>query len=307
MRAAVFVSGIVLTVIACSTSSVEPPPAQTTPDGGSSGTPDTGVDANASSSGTTSSGGTSDASDGAPVDLVKNTTIKMQHAGDERTYVLSVPTDYDASKKYPLYVWLHGHPGSAEGAAGYRIDKGTKNEAIIAYPGALSGYWDHSAGTTDNADVTFIFAMIDAIEASHNIDSARILLGGWSGGGFMAGLVACRHYGSFRAIAIEAGGAPFDPGGGANPACNGASIATIVTHGGQDNTVGPDSGYYAAEYWQSRNGCNGSKAASGVPLCEDYASCDAATPTRYCIDPNWGHAILPNAFELEWNWFKALP
>src|SRR5687768_5241383 len=165
----VFVAGTIVTVLACSSS--ESTPAGTAPDGGStsSGGGSSSGDDGGSSSGTTSSGGSSGTPD-ATVDLVKNTTVKMQHDGEERTYVLSVPTDYQATKKYPLYVWLHAHPGSAEGAAGHRIDRGTKNEAIIAYPGALSGYWDHSAGTTDNADVTFIFAMIDAIEASHSID-----------------------------------------------------------------------------------------------------------------------------------------
>jgi poly(3-hydroxybutyrate) depolymerase len=305
----VFVSGTILTVLACSSSDggavgqAGPDGGATSSSGGSSGS----GPADGGSSGTTSSSGSTDAAADADVEYVKNTTIKMQHESVERSYVLSVPLDYSAAKSYPVYVWLHGDPGDAVSASGRRIDRVTKNEAIVAYPGALAGAWDHTAAEQDNPDTTFIFAMIDDIEASYAIDKSRILLGGWSSGGFMAGLVACRYSGSFRAIAVEAGGAPFDINGGPNPTCDGAAIATLVTHGGQDNTVGPTSGFYAAEYWEEHNGCNGSKAASSTPLCEDYAGCPADKPVRYCFDPNWGHGIFPNAHEIEWAWFKALP
>lgn len=304
----VFAAGTLLTVFACSSSDTTPRPAEPTADGGSTTSTSGSPDGDATTSSTsTSSGGSSGTPDAAEVQYVKTTTIKMQHESVERSYVLSVPLDYDASKKYPVFIWMHGDPGDAVSASARRIDRVTKNEAIIAYPGALSGAWDHTAAEQDNADTTFIFAMIDAIEASHSIDKSRILLGGWSSGGFMASLMACRLSGSFRAIAIEAGGAPFDINGGANPTCDGAAIATIVTHGGQDFTVGPTSGFYAAEYWEDHNGCNGTKAASSTPLCEDYAGCSAGKPVRYCFDPNAGHGILTNAHELEWAWFKALP
>lgn len=306
----VFVAGVMLTVFACSSSSnTIGGPADPTTDGGSttssSGT--TGADGSTSSS--TSSGGDADAADTTQpeVQYVTTTTVKMQHDGVERSYVLSVPIDYDASKKYPLWIWLHGDPGNATSASGERLDRVSKNEAIIAYPGALNAGWDHTAAEQDNPDTTFIFAVIDAIDASKSIDKGRILLGGWSSGAFMASLMACRLSSSFRAIALEAGGAPFDINGGANPTCDGAAIATVVTHGGQDNTVGPTSGFYAAEYWQDHNGCNGSKAAGQPPPCEDYAGCPNDKPVRYCLEPNAGHGILTTAHAIEWAWFKALP
>src|SRR5688572_26843517 len=97
----VFASGVLLTVFACSSSETTPTPAEPTPDGGSttstSGSPD--VDATTSS---TSSGGSSGKP--AEVEYVKTTTIKMQHEGVERSYALSVPLDYVASKKYPVFI-----------------------------------------------------------------------------------------------------------------------------------------------------------------------------------------------------------
>jgi 3-oxoacyl-[acyl-carrier protein] reductase len=46
----------------------------------------------------------------------------------------------------------------------------------------------------------------------------------------MSSSMACRYYGSFKAIGIHAGGAPYLDQGG-NPDCDGASIPTLVTHG----------------------------------------------------------------------------
>ena len=306
--AVIAVSGIVLTVLACSSSDPAPAPAEPGTDGGSTSSGSSGNgDVDGSTSGSTSSGGGVDAADAAEIEYVESTLIKMQHESVERSYVLSVPLDYDASKMYPLWIWLHGDPGDATSASSRRLDRVSKNEAIIAYPGALAAGWDHTAAIQDNPDTTFIFAMIDAIDASHSIDKDRILLGGWSSGAFMASLMACRFSASFRAIALEAGGAPFDIIGGDNPTCDGAAIATVVTHGGQDNTVGPTSGFYAAEYWQDHNGCNGSKAGGQPAICEDYAGCPNDKPVRYCVEPNGGHGILANAHAIEWAFFKALP
>src|SRR5438045_2439001 len=91
-----------------------------------------------------------------------------------------------------------------------------------------------SGGSRGTADSTFLLAVIDKVAASYSIDKTRVLLSGWSGGGFMSSAMACRFYASFRAIGIHSGGAPYDANGGPSPACVGASIATLVTHGGLD-------------------------------------------------------------------------
>src|SRR5262245_50903358 len=82
----------VLAVLACSSSTPDSTGNGST--SSSSGNPDT--DGAASSSG--GSSGTPDPGK----TWVKTTTETFEHAGATRKYILSVPLDYDAGKKYPL-------------------------------------------------------------------------------------------------------------------------------------------------------------------------------------------------------------
>jgi poly(3-hydroxybutyrate) depolymerase len=300
----VFAIGTLVAAIACSSSN-----------GGAVGEvgPEGGAPTEDGSPATSSSGGSSgDAppqDDGPDVPQLKfeTKTIKIQHEGAERYYILRVPDDYDANKAYPLVVFLHGNPSDAEWAATYtRYELNvSKYEAIVVYPDALTDSWDHGAAIEDNADSTFIFATIDSVKASHNIDGSKILLTGWSGGGFMSAAMACRFSGSFKAIGIHNGGQPYDPNGGDNPTCDGAQIPTFVTHGGKDFAVGPTSGFYAADFFSELNGCDNTQTDVPPPPCKAYDNCTKST--IYCYDDNWDHGLWAGALAAEWAWFKALP
>lgn len=292
-----FLSGVAFAaaVFACSSAST-PGTTPANPEGGTSSS------SGGSSGGGSSSGGSSGTP--APSDDVDTTTVTLPGG----KYVLSVPRDHDAAKKYPLWIFLHGHPGSAEVGAGFQLHGITKREAILAYPGAAAGTWDHGAVYTDNADSALILALIDDIAAKYSLDKGRVLVSGWSGGGFMASMMACRYSAKFRAIGIHAGGAPYD-GSDPNvtPDCAGASLATFVSHGEADGTVSADSGRYAAQYWSEHNGCSASKTASTPAPCETYAGCPAGKPVKACFIPGLGHPVWDQALTAEWAWFKSLP
>jgi polyhydroxybutyrate depolymerase len=291
-------SGLVLAavVLACSNESTSgQTPAN--PEGGTSSS-------GGSSSGGSSSGGSSGTPSGG--DLVTTTTETLDHQGAPRKYILSVPKDLDAAKKVPLWIFMSGDPVSAEGAAGFQLHNVSKNEAIIAYPSASDQAWGHDAVFADNADSTFILAMIDAIAGKYPVDAGRVLLDGWSNGGFMATAMACRHSAKFRAIASHAGGAPYD-GNNPNsvPDCAGAAIATFVTHGEADTTVPFDE--YTGQYWSEHNGCSANRSASTPAPCETYDGCPADKPVKVCYVPGLGHPVWDQAFAAEWAWFKSLP
>lgn len=303
------VAGALLTVFACSSS-----------DGGTVGgvTSEAGVPdedgGTTSSSGTTSSGGSSGVApptdagaDTGPQWTFKSTTVKLQHWGVERYYILREPDNYDATKAYPLVVFLHGNPSNAEFSATYtRYELNASHyDAIVVYPDAATQDWNHGAALEDNADSTFIFETINRVKASHNIDGSKILLSGWSGGGFMSAAMACRYSGSFKAIGIHNGGQPYDPNGGPPPTCDGASIPTFVSHGGQDFAVGPTSGFYAVDFFSELNGCDNTQTAVAPAPCKKYDNCDKST--IYCYDDNWDHGLWAGALPAEWAWFKSLP
>lgn len=288
--------------LACS-SSDDPPPAQAAPDGGSS--------SGGEGDGTTEEDGgkVEPGPDGAAPVYVKETTETFQVGNATRKYILGVPVDYDAGKKYPVYMFMHGNPGTAEGmVSAFPVDPVTKTEAIIVYPNASTENWDHTL--SDNVDVVYLKALIDEVAAKVSIDKARIFLSGWSGGGFMASQMACRYASLFRAIGVYAGGAPYDPENGDpnyTPACAGASIATIVVHGDADGAVDVSSGEYAGQYWSEHNGCQGSQSASTPSPCKTYDGCPADKPVKTCIVSGVGHPLWTKAHEAAWAWFKSLP
>jgi polyhydroxybutyrate depolymerase len=280
---------------------------------GSSDTPANPDNGTSSSGGNGSSGASSSGEEGGTTPPVNNdiVTTTLENI-DGRKYSLSVPKDYDAAKKYPLWIFMTGDPVPADGGVGFALHQYSKNEAIIAYPSAADTAYDHTAFSTDNADSTFILGLIDALAGKYSIDKGRVLLDGWSNGGFMASAMACRYSAKFRAIGVQAGGAPYDPNSqdpNFVPDCAGAAVATFVSHGKNDVTV--DFNEFAGEYWAQHDGCGTTRTASTPAPCETYEGCPADKPVKVCFIPGVDHYGLFgqtfNAFAVEWAWFKSLP
>lgn len=312
MRPPSFLLAVALFVsvpLACSSSSSSDNGQPGSPDGssgssssgGSSGTP-------GDEGGSTSSGGV----DANKPQYVKTTNETFMVDGAQRMYILSVPLDYDATKKYPVYMFMHGNPGHAQDMLQiFPVDPATKNEAVIVYPQSLVGDgWDHTAVTTDNADSDYLKALPDEIAKKASIDKSRIFLTGWSGGGFMASEMACRFSSLFKAIGVYSGGAPYDPNAtdpNSVPACAGAQIATYVEHGAADTEVDPSSGDFAGQYWAQHDGCTGGTTDATPSPCKKYQGCPADKPVGICMIPGLGHAVWDQGHAAAWAWFKSLP
>jgi len=106
---------------------------------------------------------------------------------------LLLPKDYDASKKYPLVVNVHGGPSAACGA---RWDSRTMGpESALGYfafcPNPRGSYGQGEAFTQANVkdfgggDFRDIMAGVDALLKEYPIDSRRIGIRGHSYGGYM--------------------------------------------------------------------------------------------------------------------------
>src|SRR5688500_4779634 len=114
-----FIAGSFLAFVACSSSN-------DVVGGADGGAPEIDGGSTTSSSGTASNGGasgsTNEAGTDAPVDAgpqwtFKSTTVKFDHWGTERYYLVREPSSYDANKAYPLVVFLHGNPSDAQWAS----------------------------------------------------------------------------------------------------------------------------------------------------------------------------------------------
>jgi polyhydroxybutyrate depolymerase len=119
-------------------------------------------------------------------------------AGETREYILYVPESYDRAKPSPLVISIHG----AENWPSFQMDLSQWNTLadeqgfIVVYPAGEGGgpkTWHLQGRRTPSRmpDVLFISELIDKLEASYNIDPARIYANGLSNGGGVTFALSC--------------------------------------------------------------------------------------------------------------------
>jgi dipeptidyl aminopeptidase/acylaminoacyl peptidase len=128
---------------------------------------------------------------------------------------LLLPMNYDASKKYPLIVEVHGGPASA-------VESSWTGRSMLS-PAAFSAlgyfvlqanprgsYGQGEAFTQANrkdfgyGDLRDILAGVDAVQSQYSVDPNRVGLTGWSYGGFMS-MFAVTQTHRFKAAVAGAG------------------------------------------------------------------------------------------------------
>lgn len=149
-------------------------------------------------------------------------------------YRFFIPSNYDASKRWPLVVALHGMGGD-ENSFFTAYDKGVIKRIaeargyIVACPkGRQSASMYMGPAETDVMDV------LAEIKREFSIDEDRVYLTGHSMGGYGTWSVAANHPDQFAALApFAGGGTPFT-----TPKLRGiAHVPWIVVHGDADPTV----------------------------------------------------------------------
>jgi polyhydroxybutyrate depolymerase len=119
-------------------------------------------------------------------------------AGQTREYILYVPRRYDRAKPTPLVISIHG----AANWPSFQMNLTQWNTLadehgfIVVYPAGEGGgpkAWFLRGERTPSRmpDVVFISELIDKLEASYNIDPARIYANGLSNGGGVTFVLSC--------------------------------------------------------------------------------------------------------------------
>ena len=119
------------------------------------------------------------------------------------------PPDFDASKKYPLVLEIHGGPFSMYSVAfNYMFQNFAANDFVVlftnprgstGYGGAFSNGIDHNYPGPDYDD---LMAGVDAIVAKGYVDQSRMYVSGCSGGGVLSSWVI-GHTDRFAAAAVR--------------------------------------------------------------------------------------------------------
>jgi polyhydroxybutyrate depolymerase len=228
----------------------------------------------------------------------------LQHAGQQRQYIVHVPSSYDGSKAVPLVLDFHGWTSKAdreEGASGWR-EKADAVGFIAVYPVGLGDSWNGGAlccGTSQSGmvdDEGFAVAVVKQMQLDACIDPKRVYVTGISNGGAMSHLLACRHADLFAAAA------PVSMGNGTTPCSPSRPISIVMVRGKMDELVAYNGGTFPSakadfDMWKSVNGCTGSPATTHT-FCETYTGCKAGTEVTLCSLPNGVHNVYQDTAEL---------
>lgn len=230
--------------------------------------------------------------------------------GQEREYLLHVPTRYDPSRPTPLVISLHGAalwPATQRAFSQWNrmADEGG---FIVVYPsgttldGSGTGLlpfrvWLAEPGEIVTADTRFIADLIDSLSATYNIDPARIYADGFSNGGGMAFALSCTLSDRIAAIGMVAAAHALTW----SWCTDQRPVPVIAFHGTADPLVAyrgagaswlnprpfPSIPDFMA-HWATRNRCQGEPADSALTpevTRREYTGCaDSAAVVLYTVE-----------------------
>jgi polyhydroxybutyrate depolymerase len=121
-----------------------------------------------------------------------------------RTYLIHYPAGYDPEKTYPTVIFFHGSGGSslqAESSSGFDV---TADEYgyIMVYPDGWEPGWDENSNNESIDDMEFTRLLIHSLIDHHSADPARIYMSGFSNGGMMALMAACKFSELVRGVGV---------------------------------------------------------------------------------------------------------
>jgi dipeptidyl aminopeptidase/acylaminoacyl peptidase len=138
--------------------------------------------------------------------------------GAEIEGVLHKPADFEAGRRYPLLVVIHGGPTGisralpySNGVGYYPIDLWLAKGALVLEPNyrGSAGYGEkfrslnvRNLGIGDAWDV---LSGIDHLVSAGLVDRARVGAMGWSQGGYISAFLTTRHADRFKALSVGAG------------------------------------------------------------------------------------------------------
>jgi len=145
----------------------------------------------------------------------KSESVTWKNEGFDVQGWLLYPRNYDAAKKYPMIVLVHGGPAaSAQSSWGGRGSLSATSFSAMGYfvlePNPRGSYGQGEAFAAANrkdfgyGDLRDILAGVDTVLAKYPVDANRVGLTGWSYGGFMT-MFAVTQTNRFKAAVAGAG------------------------------------------------------------------------------------------------------
>ena len=267
-----------------------------------------------------------------PIAPGTSATQMLFSGGMLRFYLLHIPRGYQSTVGQPLVLNFHGHSSNAlqqRSRTGFSA-LADRHDVIVAYPQGVVGPDLHTGWDTgprrnpSTNDVLFVSALLQHLQANWCVNPHRIYATGFSNGGGMTNVLACKMAGSFAAFAAVSGAFPAVPGG-CHPA---RPVPFMELHGTADTTV-PYTGSLAKGYppialwlrqWAQRDDCTSGPTIfykQANVIGEKWSGCrDDVTIIHYIIGGMghmWprhmvmrtpAHTTTPDATALIWTFFQ---
>lgn len=272
---------------------------------------------------------------GARTTLRGKTERTITFGGNDREYIVHIPTNLDPSEPVPVVYIAHGFFMS--GSIMYdqtRMAEVAEREGFVAiFPTGAGGEADILAapwGVTpegqtacglgslvdnkQNDDIALMKAILADVKQDQCVDDDAVFFTGFSMGGFFSNHLGCQDGSFVRAIAPHSGGTY--PVG----QCQGGPVPVMLLHGTSDGIIDYQCGTQARDLWLERNGCSSEYESRPVEggTCDWYQGCDPGGQVVMCTFPDMAHAWAgseynlygtgpgrENATELVWSFFKS--
>jgi polyhydroxybutyrate depolymerase len=143
--------------------------------------------------------------------MAQTTLHTLEHAGQQRTYHLTVPASYDSVHPAPLLIALHPFGSSGRAMEPDRPRSGRRGSRfLVAYPDSLDLTWNDGRPEVDDSllyfsgrdDLGFVSALLDELADDYSLDPDRVMLAGFGSGGLLAYRLACEQPEVFSRVAV---------------------------------------------------------------------------------------------------------
>ncbi len=230
--------------------------------------------------------------------------------GKKRNWHVRFPNNYDANRAYPLTFMFHGCGSKTNNSP---MEKAAGNDAIHVRGESVEKCWNDLAkgnvtNKTESFDLPFIDAMLAQMQAMSCVDKNSVFGVGYSSGGWIATILACKRANVFRALGSIAGADWVHINKLDEPQCSEGKVARMFISDTGDTGSNRWGNHKSAEArLVERNNCTvGSEVKVDTASCVRFQGC-GDHPIQRCITSGNGHGrqdgYAPKAF---WTFFSEL-